>query len=297
MFTNGNRTTRRIDHSVLAVPSLEDTRAIFEGLGFVVAPDARHPFGTENACVFFADGSFIEPLAIGHRETCEEAAKAGNVFVARDQAHRFRIGTPSFSGVAFASLDADADAADLAAAGHGGVETLAFERRFKTPTGEDSFVGFRLAFARDRRAPDVSFFTCQPTHTHKPDRSALVAHPNGATGTARLVFGEPNPTDFQYYLQELTGDREAEADSFGMRLSAGASQIEVASPEALALRYGVERGEGRGLSFEGIVLSVRDVANVRRYAEASGMRVEDKSGRLVVRIGERAFVAFEETSE
>ncbi len=294
MFPNENRGTRRIDHTVLAMPSLEEARAVFEALGFVVAPNARHPFGTENACVFFADGTFIEPLAVGHRETCEAAAKAGNVFVARDQAHRFRVGAPSLSGLAFASADADADAADFAEAGHGGEETLAFERRFKTPAGEDSFVGFRLAFARDLRAPDVSFFTCQPTHTHKPDRSALVAHPNGATGTARLVFGEPNPTDFQYYLQELTGDREAEADSFGMKLKAGASQIEVASLEALALRYGATRGPGRGLSFEGIVLSVRDISAVRAFAETSGLRAEDRSGRLVVRIGERAFVAFEE---
>ena len=296
MFPNENRATRRIDHTVLAMPSLEDARRVFEALGFIVAPNARHPFGTENACVFLADGSFIEPLAVGHRETCEAAAKDGNVFVARDQAHRFRIGTPSFSGLAFASTNADHDAADLREAGHGGEETLDFERRFKTPAGEDSFVGFRLAFARDLRAPDVSFFTCQPTHTHKPDRSALIAHPNGATGTARLVFGEPNPTDFQYYLQELTGDREAEADSFGMRLSAGSSAIEVASPEALELRYGVRRGQERGLSFEGMVLSVRDLAAVRPFAEACGLHAEERSGRLVVWIGDKAFVAFEEIS-
>jgi hypothetical protein len=29
-----------------------------------VAADARHPFGTENACVFFADGTYLEPLAL-----------------------------------------------------------------------------------------------------------------------------------------------------------------------------------------------------------------------------------------
>lgn len=296
VFANANRPTRRLDHTVLAMPSLEAARTLFTSLGFIVAPDARHPFGTENACVFFHDGSFIEPLAVGHRETCEGAAREGNVFVARDQAHRFRVGAPSFSGVAFASRDADVDAAEFGESGFGTGEQLAFERRFSTPAGEESVIGFRLSFARDLRAPDVSFFTCQPTQAHKPDRSTLVAHPNGVRGTARLVFGEPNPTDFQYYLQELTGDREFDADSFGMRLSAGDTVLEVASPQALAMRYGASRGEERGLSFEGLVLNVGDLANVRSWLEASGLPFEERAPRLIARIAPSAFIAFEEVA-
>ncbi|MFD2238989.1 VOC family protein [Aureimonas populi] len=283
---------RKLDHCVLAVPSLEEARGWFEALGFVVAPDAQHPFGTENACVFLADGSYIEPLAVGHRETCEAEARAGNAFITRDQAHRFRIGTPSFSCVAFASPDADADRDDMREAGFGGGESLAFERRFRTPDGQDGLVGFKLAFARDLRAPDVAFFTCQPTHVHKPDRSALTRHANGALGTARLVMAEPNPTDFQYYLQHLTGDREIEADSFGMTLRMGRSILEVATPEALAIRYGAARDERRGLSFEGIVLAVRDFEAVRSFAP----QAEERHGRLIVRLGAGAFVGFEKES-
>lgn len=294
MFPNANESTRPLDHVVLAVPSLDEARVLFEALGFMVAPDARHPFGTENACVFFADGSFVEPLAIGHRETCEAAMLAGNVFVARDQAHRFRRGVPSFSGVALASRDAVRDAADLRDLGFGGEETLGFERRFETPDGQEKTVGFRLAFARDRRAPDVSFFLCEPTHTEKPDRSSLTGHSNGALGIRRVVLGEPNPTDFQYYLQALTGDREFEADSFGMRLDAGHAIVEVASPEALKLRYGATRGEERGLSLEGIVIAVSHLEGVRAVLARSGHHHDERGARLVLPLGPSAFIAFEE---
>ena len=286
---------RRLDHIVLAVPSLDEARAWFESLGFTVAPDAQHPFGTENACIFLADGTFIEPLAIAQRETCEIEAQNGNAFVARDQAHRFRIGVPSFSGLAFASNDADADRDEMCVAGYGAGETLAFERRFQAPGGEERQVGFRLAFARDLRAPDVSFFTCQPTHAQTPDRSALVAHRNGAIGTARVVCAEPNPTDFQYYLQHLTGDREIDAGSFGMVLKAGDAIVEVATREALTLRYGAQRDERRGLSFEGIVLTVRELARIRRLASDAGIAVDERQGRLIARLGAHAFIGFEES--
>jgi hypothetical protein len=97
------RNPRPLDHLVLPVEDLETTRARHAALGFTVAADARHPFGTENACVFFADGSYLEPLAVASREECEQAARDGNVFVARDQAHRFRLGDTGFSAVVVGS--------------------------------------------------------------------------------------------------------------------------------------------------------------------------------------------------
>ncbi|WP_185982522.1 VOC family protein [Aureimonas mangrovi] len=284
------RSARRFDHAVFVVDTLEGARAALTALGFTVAPDARHPFGTENACVFLADGSFIEPLAVGHRETCEAAAKAGNAFVARDQAHRFRIGTPSFSAIALRSDDADGDAQDFEEAGYGVGERLNFGRDFRTPDGKGARLEFALAFARDLRAPDVSFFACQSVHSFKPDRSSLIAHENGAIGIARLVLSEPNPTDFQYYLQTVTGDREIDADSFAMTLKAGDTMLEVATPDALALRYGAKRDASRGLFFEGIVVAVRSLETVRPFTRDA----RELQGRLVVPLGPQSFIAFEE---
>jgi hypothetical protein len=79
----------------LPVEDLDTARARHSALGFTVAADARHPFGTENACVFFADGTYLEPLALPSVKSARKR-REGNVFVARDQAYRFRRVTTAF---------------------------------------------------------------------------------------------------------------------------------------------------------------------------------------------------------
>ena len=51
-----------IDHIVIAVKSLERAVATYNGLGFSVVEGGRHPYGSHNALVGFADGSYIEIL-------------------------------------------------------------------------------------------------------------------------------------------------------------------------------------------------------------------------------------------
>jgi len=102
-------TPRKIDHIVLPVPDLDIARARYSKLGFIVADDARHGFGTENACVNFKNGTFLEPLAIGHRETVEANEIKGNTFLRRDAAYRFRNGENGFSMAAFLGEDARAE--------------------------------------------------------------------------------------------------------------------------------------------------------------------------------------------
>ena len=88
---------RQLDHLVLPVFDIDVARQRYSDLGFNVAPDGRHPFGTENCCIFFADGTFLEPLGVAHRETCEARAQKGHTFVANDQTFRFRRGGRFFS--------------------------------------------------------------------------------------------------------------------------------------------------------------------------------------------------------
>ena len=120
------RTPRQIDHLVLPVTELSVACARLSELGCTVADDARHPFGTENCCVFLADGSYLEPLGIANREECEAAARDGNVFVARDQAFRFRRGPDGFSAIAMATGDAWADDQRFSAAGLSAGSVLEF---------------------------------------------------------------------------------------------------------------------------------------------------------------------------
>ena len=52
-----------IDHIVIAVHSLERAIATYRRLGFSVVEGGRHPYGSYNALVGFADGSYIELLS------------------------------------------------------------------------------------------------------------------------------------------------------------------------------------------------------------------------------------------
>ena len=59
-----------IDHIVIAVHSLEGAIETYRKLGFTVVQGGKHPYGSRNALIGFADGSYIELL--GFYEECPE---------------------------------------------------------------------------------------------------------------------------------------------------------------------------------------------------------------------------------
>lgn len=52
-----------IDHLVIAVRDLATATKNYEALGFTVVPGGRHPVGTHNVLIAFADGSYLELIA------------------------------------------------------------------------------------------------------------------------------------------------------------------------------------------------------------------------------------------
>lgn len=52
-----------IDHLVIAVHDLDQAIRDYRALGFNVVPGGRHPVGSHNALIAFADGSYLEILA------------------------------------------------------------------------------------------------------------------------------------------------------------------------------------------------------------------------------------------
>ncbi len=296
MTNSAPRIARPVDHLVLPTADLDIAGTRLDKLGFTVAPVGKHPFGTENVCVFFGDGSFLEFLAIGQREICEEEARAGNVFVARDQAYRFRNGSDGFSALVMGSLDAEADHRAFVKCGISAGSVLNFSRPFLTPDGRHDMAGFRLAFAADLRAPDAFFFTCQRVNIPKVDRTALQTHPNGAVSLREIVLSEVNPTDFQYLLQEVLNQRDVNAHSFGMDLQAANANISVLTPQGLRSFFGIETSETeRGLRLHAFVLAVPDLAAVESRLTHNDIPFEKSGSRLIVHKapGQGAAIAFE----
>jgi hypothetical protein len=282
---------------VLPVEDLDTARARHSALGFTVAADARHPFGTENACVFFADGTYLEPLGIAQREECEEAARSGNVFVARDQAYRFRRSDNGFSALVVGSKDAGADHDRFVELGMSGGDMLTFSRPMKLPDGSEVTPSFKLSFAADLRAPDFFGFAVERINVPAADRSALTTHPNGVVGVSEVILSEPNPTDFQYFIQELACNREVDANSFGMSVELDGATVTVFNKAGLETHLGiVDPSRERGLMGRAVVYRVPDLQALSALLLKNEVALRQVAGRLIVdpAPGQGACYCFEE---
>ena len=274
---------RVIDHLVLPVTDIDVARSRYEALGFTVAPTGQHPFGTENCCIFFSDNTFLEPLAVAHRETCEKHARRGNSFVRNDQDYRFRCGDEGLSHMVIKSSDAKSDNSMYRREGIGGGNMVKFSRAFKTPSGDSGRVSFHLAFAQDSRSPDAGFFSCEVINPPVVDRSALKRHDNAVVGIKEIILSEQNPTDFQYFFQSYLDQRLMDADSFGMSFETETGLIRVLTPVGMKALYNVETERtDRGMRYELFVLASSDLDETRNHLTKAGISFSDQNGQLAI---------------
>ncbi len=289
--------SRAIDHLVLAVTDLVVARARLNSLGFTVAPDARHPFGTENACVFLEDGTYLEPLAIGSDADSLASACAGNVFTARDRAFRFRHGPEGLEAVVFQTPDAEADHQAYEEAGFSAGRMLDFSRPFRTPDGAESVASFRLAFAADLRSPDFYAFTCQRINSPAADRAALMAHENGVTGLAGVTLCEPHPQDFTGFLGVVSLGGRPELIGDDLEMPAGDASLSVVTHSEFEARFGRKYcGHARGLRGRAVSFHVASLAETATLLRRNGVVHETIGKRLVVpeASGQGVLYSFEE---
>ena len=287
---------RRLDHLVLPVASLDAARRRYTELGFNVAADAQHPFGTENCCIYFADGTYLEPLGIAQRETCEAAAIKGNTFVARDQAYRFRNPGDGFSAIAFATDDAKSLHRDFVRHGNSAGAILNFKRQITDGGGKAQVISFSTAFAGDLRSPDLFFLGCQRNNVPDLDFARLRRHKNGVKAIREIVLSESNPSDFQYLLQDVVAQRDQNSDSFGIEIKSGNANIAVLSPVGVNAWFGAQTASReRGLIARAIVFGVTNPARTREILEAGKLAFREIANRIIVdpAPGQGVILAFE----
>ncbi len=283
-----NINIRNLDHVVLPVPNLEITRERFTQLGFTVAPDARHSFGSENACVFFENGTFIEPLAIGHRETVEENMVKGNNFLRRDAAYRFRNGEDGFSCVVFGEPDPKKIRKEFKKAGYETGKIVVVKR---------PGVKVHIAFIIDPRAPDCSFFMCE-----RPDGPAkfapeMTSHKNGAMRISRVTMHEHLPEDFQYYIQTASEQREVRSHSFGMDMNLPNATLTTLNDDGMKAFYGLDSApQGRGLRAMAFDIDVQNLDKTKKILKNNNIEASMLGERLIVQpaSGQGAILAFVE---
>ncbi|MCE7027782.1 VOC family protein [Jiella avicenniae] len=261
---------RSIDHLVMPFDALGAARQWFMSLGFLVAPEAAHPFGTGNACVFLADGCYIEPLAIVDPAAYDAAKDEGHLFIERDAAMRDLPERPAISGLAFRSSDALADREQLLEEEAGEEGLVEFGRTMRLPDGRTVELSFRLAFAAIHAADAPSFFYCEARHTAKPDRSALTTHPNGATGIAGVTVEARDPQMFRDYLASVA-DSEVQGNDDGadtVPLDGGRLDVVAGGPSPLAI--------------DSLTVTVADLAFAKKFWQGQGIAYSEAGDGVAI---------------
>ncbi len=250
---------RHLDHLVLPTRSLDDARRRLTALGFTVAPEGTHPFGTSNCCVYFPGGTFLEPLAVTASDLAVEATRSGNMFVAHDAAFRRLVGDEGLSAIVLATDDADADHWAFVAAGVSAGDPLTFSRPFKDPSGATGTATFRLAFARTAAAPEFLLFTCQRVGVPKVDRAALERHANGVVAIASIRIEVADPV-------AVAGLFDAAGVATGSGIRLGDVRVELV--------------KGRGAA--AVTFRTGDLPRASDLLKAAGARFTKAAGRLAV---------------
>ncbi|KQZ82027.1 lactoylglutathione lyase [Mesorhizobium sp. Root157] len=273
--------THPLDHLVLPTADLAVARARLLALGFMVSPRGVHPFGTENCCVYFADGSFMEPLAVGDARAADMAIAAGNVFVARDRKYRERLGDEGFSAVVFGTSNADADHRRYCEAGFSAGARLDFSRPFVDAAGKSDTASFRLAFASGKAASDAFQFSCERVDAPRVDRAALQTHDNSAAAIVEVVAIGSNPSA-QLRLLGIAADASPAPLAETSELILPNAKLSVVTPQDYARRFGLPAADPTDLRFAAVVFSVASLRNLRTVLAQRGIGYDIGDEQIIV---------------
>jgi len=205
---------RGLDHIVHAVRDLEAGADLYRRLGFTVGARNRHPWGTHNHVIqlpgFFVELlTVVEPEKLGSDGFSINFGRFNQSFLARREGLSFLL---------LESTDAASDALSFQAAGIAASEALRFERKGTRPDGTKVRVGFSVAFARDRHAPEIGFGVCQHRFPENFWNAVFQRH---------------------IFLSAFTGERELHATSSGITASTPRGDIKVMDAAAFANHFGV----------------------------------------------------------
>ena len=178
---------KSLDHLVLPVSSLETARTRLTALGFTVAPDGHHPFGTSNACVFFNDDTYFEPLAISDLKVYQHEVERGNSFLRRDQLYRKSIGENGFSLIALTSNDANSERERHLELGYDCGPMVSFRRDVEQPDGSNKQISINLFITSTENSPNLALFSCQWL-SEKIIDVALKTHANGVVEISSIAI-------------------------------------------------------------------------------------------------------------
>jgi catechol 2,3-dioxygenase-like lactoylglutathione lyase family enzyme len=175
-----------IDHVAIVVNDLESAIAGYTRAGFTVVRGGKHPIGTHNALIAFADGTYLELIA----------------FLKPNTGHQWQIALEKGSGIVDFCMATDDLAADVESMRRAGAR---FGKPY--PLTRDRPDGYHLSWVLATPEPpfngQVPFLIKDETpRDERVPRER--SHRNGASGIRTLAIAVDDPgTSSRYYARVL----------------------------------------------------------------------------------------------
>ncbi len=270
---------RGLDHIVHAVRDLDAAAELYARLGFTVGARNRHPWGTHNIIVQLP-GFFVELLTLAEPD---KLGSDGFSVMFGAYTRDFLKRGEGLSLLILQSPDAGADVAAFRAAGIAvGTQAMRFEREAKRPDGSAVKVGFSLAFAEDKLAPDIHFASCQQHYPENFWNPAFQKHANSVQGVAGVVLVADAPARHRDFLLAYSGASNARADGDGFAIDLPRGAIAMTTTAAFANRYRVAAPDTtRGARLAALRFAVRDVGAVQSALEQTKIPAVKAGGAIV----------------
>jgi catechol 2,3-dioxygenase-like lactoylglutathione lyase family enzyme len=203
-----------VDHVAIVVSELESAIASYSRAGFTVVRGGKHPIGTHNALIAFADGSYLELIA----------------FIKPDTGHPWQTALEKGAGIVDFCMSTDDLVADLDSLRRAGAKV-----GNPSPLTRDRPDGYHLSWVLAIPAPP---FNGQVPFLIKDDtpRDERVprerSHPNGATGIRSLAIAVNDPGMTSRYYARVLGRQGApverpDLEATGVTFTIGPNQVQL----------------------------------------------------------------------
>lgn len=250
-----------IDHIVIAAHSLARAIETWRGLGFNVVEGGKHPYGSYNALIGFADGSYIELLGFYEESPAHPwwdlLHQRGGGFI------DFCLATDDIRADHAAIRAQGVDCGDLVEGGRKRPD--GYEVRWINCKVEGDWQGL-IPFIIEDVTPRVERL---PRET---------AHENGVTGIERLSFATRDVARYAGVMSAVTGvagepERDDALGAAGIRLTVGAHSLEYLSPEVYAGPLAAHLAANKPAPYR-VRFKTTGEAQCWSPAETEGVRVE-----------------------
>ncbi len=266
-----------IDHVVIAVTDLDQSKADFQTLGFTLTPRGHHTMGSKNHCAMF-HSNYFELLAV---PSAHPVTRYYSEFLCQGD---------GLAALALKTDDATGFYAELQDAGISSDAPVDFSRPVNLPEGVRD-AAFRIAQVGIGETPGGRAFACQHFTRDVVWRPEYQVHPNGVLGLQGISL----LTDEVHFPQarsayERLFDRVAQGkgeEGSTWEVSTGDTPIRLFIPASIASEYRGSNLVKRELPyFAALHFRVQSIEHTQRFLDdANVAHVTRPDGSLAVSSG------------